>query len=345
MNLSVFRSNACWLALFAVFATARAATDGYQLLTTISIPGDYGWDYLTADSEGRRLYVSHDKEVVVIDLDSGTIVGKIPGSDVHGIAIVRDLGRGFISATDPGSVTIFDLKTLAVIGKVTVGEDPNAIFFDHKTKRIFTIDRGSKRVSAIDPKTNKVAGSVEGLGGRTEHAVSDDAGHIFVNMQDLGTLLRIDAEALKVTDTWKLAPCGQPSSMDIDRAHQRIFIGCRSGVMTVVNSVTGRIVDTQPIGRGVDAAEFDPGTGLVYFSSGAGDGSLSVFHEDTPDRYTLLETVKTLPGARTMALDRKTGRAYLSAAKLGPVPTPTRDVPRPRAPMIPGSFGVLVFGK
>ncbi len=345
MNLSGIRSSARWLALFAVFAAGRAATDGYHLLKTISIPGDYGWDYLTADREGRRLYVSHDKEVVVIDLDSGTIVGRIPGTDVHGIAIVADLGRGYISATDPGSVTIFDLKTLAVIGKVTVGEDPNAIFYDRKTKRVFTIDRGSKRVSAIDPKTDQVAGTVEGLGGRTEHAVSDDAGHVFVNMQDLGTLIRIDAEALKVMNTWTLAPCGQPSSMDMDRAHQRIFIGCRSGVMTVVNSVTGRIVDMQPIGRGVDAAEFDPGTGLVYFSSGAGDGSLSVFHEDTPDRYMLVETVRTMPGARTMALDRKTGRVYLSAAKLGPAPAPTRDVPRPRAPMIPGTFGVLVFGK
>ena len=345
IRLSSFRWNVRWLASFVVSATTLVAAGGYHLLKTIPIPGDYGWDYLTADSEGRRLYVSHDKEVVVIDLDSGAIIGKVPGSDVHGIAVVRDLGRGFISATDPGSVTIFDLKTLAVIGKVTVGEDPNAIFYDRKTKRVFTIDRGSKRVSAIDPKTAKVVGTVEGLGGRTEHAVSDDAGHVFLNMQDLGTLLRIDAQTLKVTDTWKLAPCEQPSSMDMDRAHQRIFIGCRSGVMTVVNSVTGKVVDMQPIGRGVDAAEFDPGKGLVYFSSGAGDGSMSVFHEDTPDKYTLVETVKTQPGARTMALDRKTGRAYLSAAKLGPVPPPTKDVPRPRAPMIPGSFGVLVFGE
>jgi DNA-binding beta-propeller fold protein YncE len=321
------------------------AAGGYHLLITIPISGDYGWDYLTADSEGRRLYVSHDKEVVVIDLDSGAIIGKVPGSDVHGIAVVKELRRGFISATDPGSVTIFDLKTLAVVGKVTVGEDPNAIFYDRKTKRVFTIDRGSKRVSAIDPTTAKVVGTVEGLGGRTEHAVSDDAGHVFLNMQDLGTLLRIDAQAMKVADTWKLAPCGQPSSMDMDRAHQRIFVGCRSGVMTVVNSLTGKIVDMQPIGRGVDATEFDPGQGLIYFSTGAGDGAMSVFHEDTPDKYTLVETVKTQPGARTMALDRKTGRAYLSAAKLGPVPPPTKDSPRPRAPMIPGSFGVLVFGE
>lgn len=276
-NFNVFRSNLRWSALFVVLAATLAATDGYHLLTTISIPGDYGWDYLTADSEGRRLYVSHDKEVVVIDLDSATIIGKIHGSDVHGIAIASELGRGFISATDPGSVTIFDLKTLAVIGKVTVGEDPNAIFYDRKTKRVFTIDRGSKRVSAIDPKTNTIAGTVEGLGGRTEHAVSDDAGHLFVNIQDLGTLLRIDTQDLKVTATWKLAPCEQPSSMDMDRTRQRIFIGCRSGVMTVVNSVTGKIVDMQPIGKGVDATEFDPGKGLVYFSSGAGDGPCRFF--------------------------------------------------------------------
>lgn len=344
-HFNTVRSSARYLAVFVTLAATLAAAGGYRLLQTIPVPGDYGWDYLTADSEGRRLYVSHDKEVVVIDLDSGAIVGKIPGSDVHGIAVVRDLRRGFISATDPGSVTIFDLMTLAVLGKVSVGEDPNAIFYDGKTKRVFTVDRGSKRVSAIDPKTGKVTGTVEGLGGRTEHAVSDDEGHVYLNMQDLGTLLRIDAQALKVTDTWKLAPCEQPSSMDMDRVHQRVFVGCRSGVMTVVNSVTGKIVDMQPIGRGVDATEFDAGKGLIYFSSGAGDGSMAVFHEDTPDKYTLVETVKTQPGARTMALDKKTGRAYLSAAKFGPVQPATKEVPRPRAPMIPGTFGVLVFGQ
>ncbi len=331
--------------IFLTLAATLGAAVGYHVLKTIPIPGDYGWDYLTADSEGRRLYVSHDEEVVVLNLDSGAILGKIPGSDVHGIAVVKELGRGFISATDPGSVTVFDLKTLAVIGKVPVGEDPNAIFYDGKTQRVFTVDRGSKRVSAIDPKTAKVVGTVEGLGGRTEHAVSDGAGHIFLNMQDLGTLLRIDAQALKVTDRWPLAPCGQPSSMDMDRTHHRIFIGCRSGVMTVVNSLTGNIVNMQPIGQGVDATEFDPAKGLAYFSSGGGDGSLSIFHEDTPDKYTLVETVKTRPGARTMALDRKTGRAYLSFAKLGPVPPATKEAPRPRAPMIPGSFGVLVLGE
>lgn len=330
-------------ALFLIAASVAAA-NSYHLLKKIAIPGDYGWDYLTADSDGRRLYVSHANEVVVLDLDSGAIIGKIAGSDVHGIAVVRELGRGFISASDPGSVTIFDLKSLGVIDKVRVGDDPNAIIYDQKTKRIFTIDRGSKRVSAIDPASGKVVGTVENLGGRTEHAAADDAGHLFVNMQDLGTLLRIDSQTLKVTDTWKLAACGQPSSMEMDRKTNRIFIGCRSGVMAVVDAASGRIVTSQPIGKGVDATEYDPGTQLVYFSTG-GDGTMSVFHQDTPEKYTLVESVKTQAGARTMAVDRKTGNAYLSVAEFGRRPEATPGKPQPRAPMVPGTFSVLVLGK
>jgi DNA-binding beta-propeller fold protein YncE len=330
-----------------LLAVAAAAAGGRHLIQRIPISGDYGWDYLTADSEGRRLYVSHDKEVVVIDLDSAAIIGRIPGSDVHGIAIVRALERGFISATDPGSVTIFDLKTLAIIDKVPVGADPNAILFDPKTQRVFTVDRGSKQVTAIDPRTGKIVGRIDNLGGRTEHAASDESGALFLNMQDRNTLLKIDAQALTVTATWPLAPaCEQPSSMDMDRVHERIFIGCRSGVMAVVDGNTGRIVATQPIGKGVDATEFDSRTGLVYFSSGGGgERSMSVFHQDAPDAYTLVENVKTQAGARTMALDRKTGRAYLSVAQFGPRPPVLPSGQQPRAPILPGTFSVIVIGE
>jgi len=328
--------------VFTVLAATLAAANARHLIKKIPVPGDYGWDYLTADSEGRRLYVSHDREVVVIDLDTSAIVGRIPGKDVHGIAIAKEFGRGFISCSDPGSVVIFDLKTLAVIERVPVGADPNAIFFDRKTQRIFSADRGSKRVTALDPKTGKVVGTIEGLGGKTEHAVSDDAGHIFLNMQDLNTMLKLDSQTLKVMETWPMAPCEQPSSMDMDRAHQRVFVGCRSGVMAVVDGNSGRLVTTQPIGRGVDATEFDSDRGLVYFSSG--DGTMAVFHEDSPDKYTLVESVKTQTGARTMAIDRKTGRAFLSVAEFGPRPESTPGSPPPRAPMIPGTFSVLVFG-
>ncbi len=329
------------LLLFALLPAWLGAQGGYHAIKKIPIPGDYGWDYLTADSEGRRLYVSHDREVVVLDLDSLQIVGKIPGQDVHGIAIARDLGRGYISCSDPGSVVIFDLKTLAVFDRVPVGADPNAIFFDQKTQRVYTADRGSKRVTAIDAKTGKIAATSDDLGGRTEHAASDEDGHIFLNMQDRHTLLKLDSKSLKVLNTWPLAPCEQPSSMDMDRAHERVFIGCRSGVMTVIEGNTGRIVSTQPIGKGVDATEFDATRGLVYFSSG--DGTMAVFREETPDNFTLVESVKTQAGARTMAVDRKTGNVFLSVAEFGPRPDPTSANPRPRPPMIPGTFAVLVL--
>jgi hypothetical protein len=228
---------------------------------------------------------------------------------------------------------------------VTVGEDPNGIIFDQKTTRVFTADRGSQRVTAIDARTGKIAGVIGELGGRTEHLAADDAGHVFLNMQDRHTVLRLDSQGLKVLDTWPLAPCEQPSSMDMDRETERLFIGCRSGVMTVVDGNTGRIVTTQPIGRGVDATEFDPERGLAFFSTGGGNGALSVSHEDSPDKYALIEEVKTQAGARTMAIDRKTGRAYLSVAKFGPRPEPTPGNPPPRPPMIPGTFSVLVFGR
>jgi DNA-binding beta-propeller fold protein YncE/mono/diheme cytochrome c family protein len=327
--------------------TSAAAVSRYHVIRRIPIPGDTGWEYIAADSEGRRLYVPHGTEVVVLDLDSGAIVGKIAGqTGVHGVAIAREFGRGFISATDPGSVTTFDLKTLAVIDKVRVGDDPNGIIYDTKTQRVFTADRGSKRVTAIDARTGKIAGTIENLGGRTEHLASDGAGHVFLNMQDVGKLYKLDALDLNVMETWQLAPpCGQPSSMDMDRAHNRVFIGCRSGLFAVVDSATGKIIATQPIGMGVDALEFDPMTGLIYVSTGGGDGALFIFHEESPDEYALVENVKTLPGARTMALDQKTGRVHLPVADLGPLPVATPQNPRPRAPMIPGTFSVLVVGR
>lgn len=343
MKIRCFNSSAKGIATLIVLATTLAAANEYHLIKRIPVPGDYGWDYLTADSEGRRLYVSHGQEVVVLDLDTNAVIGKIPGKSVHGIAIAKDFGRGFISCSDPGSIVIFDLKTLAVIDRVPVGADPNVILFDRKTQRIFTADRGSKRVTALDPKTGKIVGTIEGLGGKTEHAASDDAGHIFLNMQDLHTMLKLDSQALKVLETWPMAPCEQPSSMDIDRAHHRIFVGCRSGVMAVVGGTSGRIVTTQPIGKGVDATEFDAGRALIYFSNG--DGTMSVFHQDTPDKYTLIENAKTQTGARTIAVDQKTGRAYLSVAEFGPRPEPTTAGPQSRAPMIPGSFSILVMGQ
>jgi DNA-binding beta-propeller fold protein YncE len=341
-----FCGAVCSILSFALLATTLAAQGHYHPTGKIPIPGDGGWDYVAADSDGRRLFISHDTEIVVLDLDSGAVIGKIKGGDdTHGAAIARDLGRGFISASDPGSVTIFDLKTLAVIDKVRVGDDPNGIIYDAKTSRVFTADRGSKRVTAIDAKTGKIVATSENLGGRTEHLASDGAGHIFLNMQSLNTTLKLDSQTLKVLETWPTAPCEAPSSMDMDRAHNRIFIGCRgAGSMAVLDASTGKVITSQPIGKGVDAAEFDAAKGLIYFSTG-GDGALSIFHEDTPDQYSLVESVKTQIGARTMALDHKTGKVYLAVADFGPRPAPTPEKPAPRPPILPGTFTVLVIGR
>jgi DNA-binding beta-propeller fold protein YncE len=340
------RIGAGFLLLLATLAIAMAAANAYHLIKKIPIAGDGGWDYVAADSDARRLYVSHDTEIVVLDLDTGAIVGKIAGGpSMHGAAIASEFGRGFISESNPGSVVIFDLKTFAKIGEVRVGDDPNGIIYDHETKRIFSADRGSKRITAIDARTGKIAGTIENLGGRTEHLASDESGHVFLNMQDRNTLLKLDARELKVLETWPLSPCEAPSSMDMDRAHARIFIGCRGGgMMIVVDATSGKIVASNPIGGGVDAAEFDPKTGLVYFSTGA-DGVLSIFREKSPDEYELVENVPTQVGARTMAVDRKTGRVYVAVAELGPRPAPTPENPRPRPPVIPGTFSVLVIGQ
>jgi len=329
---------------------------GYHVIRRISIAGDTGWDYITADTAGRRLYVPHGIEVVVLDLDSGSTLGKVTGlKGAHGVAVAPELGRGFISATDPGSVTIFDLKTFAVIDKVRVGDDPNGIVYDSKLKRVFTADRGSKRLTAIDAATGKIAGKIENLGGRTEHLAADGAGHVFLNMQDVGKLHKLDAQTFKIAETWDLGPtCVQPSSMDMDIAHKRIFIGCRGGgqtqppapsILAVVDATNGKVVATQPIGPGVDALEFDAAKGLIYVSTGGGAGTLSIFHEESPDKYSLVENVKTLPGARTMALDHKTGKVYLPVADMGAAPAPTAENPRPRPQMVPGSFSVLVVGE
>jgi DNA-binding beta-propeller fold protein YncE len=322
--------------MFTVVAAVWAA--GYHVVRRIPIPGDNGWDYITTDTDGRRLYVPHDTEVVVLDLDTGATVGTIAGlKDAHGVAVARDVGRGFISASDPGSVTIFDLKTLAVIEKVRVGDDPNGIIYDPKVQRVFSADRGSRRMTAIDARTGKVVATTVDLAGRTEHLAADGNGHVFLNMQDLGILLKLDAKDLKVMDKWPLAGCGQPSSMDVDRLHMRAFIGCRSGALVVVDVTTGKIVATQPLGPGVDALEFDPAKALIFVSTGGGEGVLSIFHEDSANTYSLVEHVKTYPARGHW---RSTTRPAWSICL-----SPISVRPRPLPPSIPGLADACCRGR
>ncbi len=301
-----------------VFAAA-----GYHLLRTIPVGGMGGWDYLTVDEPGQRLFVSHETQVEVIDLASNSVTGKIPDTPgVHGIALAPEEGRGFVSNGQASTVTIFDLKTLAAISQVPTGKKPDAIVYDPSTHRVFAMNGGSDSATVIDAGSGTIVGAIA-LGGGPEFAVADGLGNVFVNLEDQSEALRIDAHELRVTNHWPLAPCARPSSMAIDRVNHRIFIGCRSKVMAVVNSDTGDVIVTLPIGDHVDASAFDPATGLIFNSTG--EGTIDVFHQDSPDKYSAVQRIPTHAGSKTMALNPRTHELLV----------PSNDS---------GKFQILLFG-
>ena len=288
---------------------------GYSVTKKIPISGQGSFDYLTVDDAGRRLYVSHGTQVEVLDVDSGAVVGNIPNTlGVHGIAIAAEFGRGFVSNGQSSTVTIFDLKTLKPIADVPTGKKPDAIIYDPATKRVFAFNGGSDSATAIDAATGKVAGTVD-LKGGPEFAAADGQGFVYNNLEDESLVVKIDANKLTVEQRWPTAPCASPSSMAIDRTNHRLFLGCRSKVMAVMNADTGQIITTLPIGDHVDATAFDPETKLIFNSNG--EGSVTVIHQDGADKYSAVETVKTLPRAKTMALDPKTHQLFLSTAESG----------------------------
>jgi DNA-binding beta-propeller fold protein YncE len=325
-------------------ANATLGPSGYHLLKKITLGGDGGWDYITFDSPTRRLFISRQTKVIVLDVDSEKVVGEIPNTEgVHGVALAPEFNRGFTSNGRAGTVTIFDMKTLAVIGSAPAGTNPDAIVYDPASKRVFAMNGRSSNSTAIDAATGKVVGTIA-LNGKPEFAVADGAGHVYVNMEDKNELWQIDSQKLTATTHWPLAPCQEPSGLAMDTEHHRLFAGCDNKMIAVVNADTGKVVATPPIGDGVDANGFDPGTGYVFSSNGE-SGTLTVIHEDTPDKYTVVENVPTQKSARTMALDLKTHEVYLVAAQFGPRPAPTPETPRPRPPLLPDSFVVLVCGK
>jgi YVTN family beta-propeller protein len=251
----------------------------------------------------------------VLDADSGAIVGKIENTPgVHGIAVAPELGRGFVSNGQSSTVTIFDLKTLKTIEEVPVGKKPDAIIYDPATSRVFAFNGDSNSATAIDAATGKVAGTVD-LGGGPEFAVADGSGYVYDNVEDASLVLKINARSLKVEQRWPTVPCASPSSIAMDRPNRRLFIGCRSKVMAVMNADTGQVITTLPIGDHVDATAFDPESRLIFNSNG--EGTITVIHQDSPDKYSVVENVKTLPKAKTMALDPKTHRLFLSTAEAG----------------------------
>ncbi|HEX8071110.1 MAG TPA: hypothetical protein VF546_14235 [Pyrinomonadaceae bacterium] len=328
----------------AVVLNAQTKTrSGYHVLNQYKLGGEGGWDYLTVDSKARRLYVSHATHVVVVDADTGAVVGDIPDTPgVHGIAVVEDAGKGYVSNGRASTVTVFDLKTLKALKQIPVGKNPDAIIYDAASKRVFTMNGASHDATAIDVQTDTVAGTLA-LGGKPEFAVTDEQGRVFVNIEDKSAIVEFDSRRLAVEATWPIAPAEEPSGLAFDRKHRRLFSAGSNKLMAVVNADTGKVLTTLPIGGGVDAAAFDPETGLIFSSNG--DGTLTVVHEDAPDKYSVVENVTTQRGARTMALDPKTHKVYLVTAEFGPPPAPTPERPRPRPTIVPGSFTLLVVGK
>jgi DNA-binding beta-propeller fold protein YncE len=291
------------------------AQSGYKVTQRIAISGQGGWDYLTVDDAARRLYVSHGSQVEVVDIDSKSVEATIPNTPgVHGIAVAPELGRGFISNGQASTVTIFDLKSLKKLGDVPTGKKPDAIIYDPATSQVFAFNGDSDSTTVISAADGKVAGTIA-LGGGPEFAVADGNGYVFNNLEDKSEVLKINARKRTVEQRWPAAPCEAPSSMAMDRANHRLFIGCRSKVMAVLDSDSGKVITTLPIGDHVDATAFDEQSRLIFFSNG--EGTISVIHEDSPDKYSAVETVKTLPRAKTMALDPTTHQLFLSTAEAG----------------------------
>jgi len=332
----------CVLVLLASLALA-AGSSGYHLAKKTVLGGDGGWDYLTVDAKARRIYISRSTHVMVVDADSAAVVGDIPGTNgVHGIAIASDMDKGFTSNGRDNNVTIFDTRTVKALGTAPTGKNPDAIIYDPASKRVFALNGGSNDATAIDAKTGTVAGTVA-LGGRPEFAQADEKGHVFVNIEDKSEIVQFDANKLTVENRWKVAPGEGPSGLAIDRKHRRLFSVCSNKLMVVVNADTGAVVTSLPIGQGTDAAGFDPETGFAFSSNG--EGTLTVVHEDSADKFSVIDNVPTQVRARTMALDTKTHQVFLVTAEFGPPPAATAQQPRPRAPMVPGSFTMLTVSR
>lgn len=341
------RSWACSVALLAAAATAALAAPpdapGYKVVRKVEVGGDGGWDYLIFDSAARRLYIPRSTRVMVFDADSFASVGEVPNTQgVHGVALAPELSRGFTSNGRSNTITIFDTKSLKTIAEVkATGENPDAILYDPATKRVFAFNGRTANATVLEAGTGEVAGTVA-LDGKPEFATSDGKGRVFVNIEDKSLVTVIDSKKLVVEKKWPLAPCEEPSGMAIDREHKRLFVGCHNKLMAVLDTDSGKVVATVPIGEGVDANAFDPGTGLAFASTG--DGNLTAARSEG-DKYVVAQAVPTQQGARTMALDEKTHRIVVVTAQFGPPPSPTAENPRPRRTMVPGSFVVLVLDK
>lgn len=344
MKLSRIGLQIAWgTALMLGGLAATRAAESYHLLNKYAIGQAEGatreyFDYITVDSAARRVYLSHGTEIKVIDADNGSVVGTIGGlKQTHGVAVASEFGRGFITDGAQGKVIVFDLKTLKVIGEAKADKDADSVAYDPASKRVFVMNGDPNSATVIDAKTGDVAGTIA-LGGGPEFAVADGHGTVFVNIEDKSELVAIDSNTLKIKSRWPLAPAGAPTALAMDTAHRRLFsAGRKPQMLAVLDADNGKVIQSFAITAGVDAAAFEPETGMIFVSTR--EGFVHIFHEDTPDKYSEVEKVKTELGAKTMGLDTKTHNIFVDTADFATA----AGSDRPQA--VPGSFHVLVYGK
>src|SRR5437588_10086905 len=315
---------------------------GYKVETRYPVPGNGGWDYIYIDSAARRLYLSHGTEVNVVDADNGKLIGTIPDTPgVHGAAIASEFKHGFTSNGRENKVSMFDLSTLQLIKKIDVGKGPDGIYYDKETKRVFTNNHGSHDITALDAKTGEVVGTVKAGGDGESAVIADDL--VYVNMEDTNEVITFDPKSLEVKKRFPIGIAKTPTGLAYDAKTKRLFIGCRNEPkMVVMDGTSGKVINSFPIGRGVDYAGFDPQAKLIFFS--CSEGVLSIFHEKSADDFEDAGAVKTQPSAKTMAFDPKTRKIFLTAAEYNETPAATAGG-RPQRSIKPGSFVVLVVGK
>jgi len=342
------RFTVCAVLLFVGgLATAGVPEGGYHLLKKYDLGAAPGgkeyWDYITFDPATHRLYISHNTEVKIVDADSGSVVGSIPDlKRVHGIALVPDLGRGFISDGGADEAVVFDLKTLKVTNHIKTGSNPDCIIYDPASKHVFTMNGKSSDSSVIDPASLAVIATIP-MGGRPEYAVADGKGMIYDNIEDKNEVVALDSRANAVKTRWPIAPAAEATAIDMDVQHRRLFIGGRNKILAIMDADSGKVIQTFPIGSGVDTNTYEPETGLLF--TAVREGALHIFHEDSPDKFSVVETVKTEFGARNMALDPKTHKLFIDTADFGPAPAPTAEQPNPQPAPVSGTFRLLVYGR
>jgi DNA-binding beta-propeller fold protein YncE len=318
----------------------------YHLVKKVVLGGEGGWDYFTADPATHKIFIARGSYVMVLDPDGNVTAKMDAGKDneAHAVAFAPELHRAFTSNGGGSSVTIFDPESLKVISEVKIqGRDTDDIMYEPVTQRVFTFNGGKGHDStAIDAVKGVVVGSIP-LAGKPETAQPDGQGHIYVNIEDKSELSEIDAKSLRVLHTWALAPCESPSGQAIDTAHSLLIIGCHNGLMEFWDYASGKVVGTVPIGKGVDSNRFDSGTGLAFAS--CGDGTITVAHEDAPGKFSVVQTIDTMRGARTMALDTGNHNVYTVSAEFGPPPAPSPKNPHPWPTIKPGTFTLMTYSQ